>query len=199
MNISFASLIDTSGEELNRQLHERVKKGIETKEMYATKLAASPQDEIFKYFLLVNLSAIETYVSEARIQSQSGFTLCKKVAYLSFALIGFGVVLGLWALNTEDKNFDAAKFTGLAGILTQFVSGVFFYLYSKTLEQVNRFSDKLSSTQELALCFVANSNIDNEAKRDDSTAALAKQLLSKQISNTAPSATGGSTSADPKK
>ena len=191
MNIPFSSLvIDTASNALNEQLHERAKKGIETREIYTTKLAESPQDDIFKYFLLVNLSAIETYVSEARLQAQSSFKLCKKVAYLSFLLIASGVLLGLWAW-TNGKDLTLAQLTGLAGILTQFISGVFFYLYNKTLEQVNRFSDKLSNTQELALCFVANSNIDDKAKRDDSTAALAKQLLTKQTTTGAVTASNG--------
>lgn len=127
------------------------------------------------------MSSIESYVTTARLQSQSSFALCKKVAYLSFVLIAMGVALGLWAWF-QGKDLTMAQMTGLAGVLTQFISGVFFYLYNKTLEQMNRFSDKLSGTQELAICFVANSNIDDEGKRDDSTAALAKLLLSRQLS-----------------
>jgi hypothetical protein len=101
---------------------------------------------------------------------------------MSFVLIAVGVVLGLWALRTRAGTFDTAKLAGLAGIVTQLISGIFFYLYNKSLEQVNRFSDKLSEMQELAICFVANSNIDDPGKRDDSTAALAKVLLNRQLS-----------------
>jgi len=173
---------DTTEPQLEEQLRDRAHKAASTREHYAEEMSkASSQDNIFKYFLLVNLAAAEAYASTARLQLQSSFKLCKKVAYLSFLLMAIGVVFGLGSLFARGASFDVAKFTGLAGILTQLISGIFFYLYNKSLEQVNRFSDKLSEMQELALSFVANSNIDDPAKRDDSTAALAKLLLNRQL------------------
>src|SRR5260221_1148616 len=136
--------LDTAGVQLNEQLQARGKAADERKEEYAAEMAkATDQDAIFKYFLLINLSAIESYVTAARLQSQSSFALCKKVAYLSFLLIALGVGLGLlaWA---QGKNLTVAQLTGLVGILTQVISWVFFYLYNQTLDQVNRLSDQLS-------------------------------------------------------
>jgi TRADD-N domain-containing protein len=177
----FQSLIapDFAGDELTQQLHARAKDAAGKKDLYLGEMAkADEPDEIFKHFLLANMASIESYVTTAKLQSQSSFALCRKVAYLSFALILGGVGIAFCELFFTNPNFDVAKITALAGILTQFISGIFFYLYNKTLEQMNRFSDKLSETQELAICFVANSNIKDDGKRDDSTAALAKLLLS---------------------
>jgi hypothetical protein len=183
MNALLNSLVaaDLVGEKLTNQLHARAQDAVGKKDLYLGEMAkATAQDDIFKNFMLANMASMDSYVVTARLQSQSSFALCRKVAYLSFLLIFLGVGFGFWAAFTPDKNFDMAKLTGLTGILTQLISGVFFYFYNKTIEQVNRFSDKLSGMQELAICFVANSNIQDSAKRDDSTAALARQLLNHQ-------------------
>jgi Cyanobacterial TRADD-N associated 2-Transmembrane domain len=180
----FQSLIapDLAGNELTQQLREHAKDAASNKQLSLVEMAkATTQDEIFKHFLLANMASIDSYVTAAKLQAQSSFALCRKVAYLSFALILAGVAVAFCELFSKSPDFDVAKITALAGILTQFISGIFFYLYNRTLEQMNRFSDKLSGMQELAICFVANSNIDNEGKRDDSTAALAKLLLSHQL------------------
>lgn len=176
----FQSLIapDLAGNELTQQLHERAKDAASKKQFSLVEMAkATTQDEIFKHFLLANMASIDSYVTTAKLQAQSSFALCRKVAYLSFALILAGVAIAFCELFFANPDFDVAKITGLAGILTQFIAGIFFYLYNRTLEQMNRFSDKLSETQELAVCFVANSKIKDDGKRDDSTAVLAKLLL----------------------
>jgi hypothetical protein len=47
----------------------------------------------------------------------------------------------------------------LAPGLLRFIAGIFLLLYSKTLDQVNRFHDKLVDMQKTALDHIANSKI----------------------------------------
>ena len=56
-----------------------------------------------------------------------------------------------------NQNLNAAYLAGIAGVLTEFISGVFFFLYSKTLSQINLFHDKLVDMQKTALDHISES------------------------------------------
>jgi hypothetical protein len=53
---------------------------------------------------------------------------------------------------------NAAYLAGIAGVLTEFIAGVFFYLYSKTLGQINLFHDKLVDMQKTALTHISDAD-----------------------------------------
>jgi len=72
-----------------------------------------------------------------------------------------------------------AYLASIAGILTEFTSGVFFYLYNRTIQQVNIFHDKILSSQQVSMAFMANSIIPDENKRTETQIDLAKSLVMK--------------------
>jgi hypothetical protein len=76
------------------------------------------------------------------------------------------------------------QLAGIAGILSEFISGVFLYIYNRTLQQLNLFHDKLISSQQTSMAFLANSLIPEGDKRDDCRVALSKELMSKAVGRT---------------
>jgi hypothetical protein len=79
------------------------------------------------------------------------------VAVVGFVIIAIGVSLGIGATLMGNSNLSAAYLSSLAGILTEFIAGVFFYLYNRTLQQMNVFHDKLIASKQLALNYLAES------------------------------------------
>ncbi len=182
-------IFDSFFNELQRNLFKQAEEAKQKKVDYADKLErATDGKDIFKFFLLINVSAIETYVTQTRLQAQLSFRLCKHVALASFVLLFIGVGLGILG-PLIGKDLSAAKLVSLAGVLSQFISGVFFYLYNRTLQQFNLLSDKLSAAQEIAISLLANSSISDQTKRDDCSVSLVKLLLSKGEANASASAT----------
>jgi hypothetical protein len=159
-------------------LTDALKKAKEDKKTYTDKLESAEGDEIFKYILLINVSALEGYVAQTRIQAEQSFALSKFVALVGFVLLGVGIGLGVFLrLFSSGTNLDAAYLSAVAGTLIEFISGVFFYLYNRTLQQINLFHDKLVEMEKTSMAFLATSLVADAAKRDESKANLAQALV----------------------
>jgi hypothetical protein len=177
--------VDSALAVLQRLLSKQAAQATEDKTTYAAKLEQATGEGVFKYLLLINVAAIDSYVAQTRLQAQASFRLCKRVALGGFGLIAVGVGLGIYrSFVGSDAKLDTAYLASLAGVLTQFISGVFFYLHNKTLQQFNLFSDKLVATQYVAISLLANSSIIDEAKRDECRAELVKQVLGRATTPT---------------
>ena len=176
------SLADIFRDELAREFQQRLTRqsdeASEKTSDYAQKLEAATGADLFKYFLLINVAAIEKYTTQTRIQAELSFRLSKRVAIWAFILIAGGVVLAIYsAFINKSGALTPALVATLAGVFTQLISGVFFYLYNRTLQQFNLFGDKISAAQRLAMSLLVNGSISDAAKRDDSSAGLATELL----------------------
>ena len=139
------------------------KKSADDKRTYEQKLEIAKGTEIYKYVLLINIAALEGYVAQARLQAQQSFNLSKGVAIAGFTIIAVAIVLSVALTVQGTTNLSAAYLAGVAGVLTEFTSGIFFFLYSKTLAQINVFHDKLVDMQKTALMHLSES-----ARADDS-------------------------------
>ncbi|RLD21531.1 MAG: hypothetical protein DRI69_03820 [Bacteroidetes bacterium] len=127
------------------------------KRTYEEKLESASGTDVYKYVLLINTSALEGYVAQARLQAQQSFNLSRVIAIVGFVIVVTAIVLSVFLTMTGNENLNAAYLAGIAGVLTEFISGVFFYLYSKTLGQINLFHDKLVDMQKTALTHIAES------------------------------------------
>ncbi|HEY6290724.1 MAG TPA: hypothetical protein VI455_04070 [Terriglobia bacterium] len=176
--------------DLLARLTRQEQKATDQKEEYAEKLETATGSEVFKYFLLINVASLEKYVAQTRIQAQLSFRLCKRMSQWSFFLILLGVFIaivspvlpllaGKWpALGTAAVHpLAPAELAALAGLITQFVSSVFFYFYNRTLQQFNLFGERLSAAQRVAISLLVNGSITDDAARNSSSAELAKALL----------------------
>lgn len=74
-------------------------------------------------------------------------------ASLVALVIGLGVLVVGVALALGGSSVAVATTTTSAGVLTQFISAGFFYLYSKNLKQLNVFYDKLIRNQDTLFAF----------------------------------------------
>jgi hypothetical protein len=147
------------------------------KKSYVEKLEEAQKDDVFRYMLLMNASALEGYVTQARIQAEQSFKLSKVVALLGFGLLCVGIAMGILFTLAGNNNLSAAYLASIAGVLAEFISGVFFYLYNKSLQQINLFHDKITTSQQISMSFLANSLVEDDLKRDQSKIDLAKDLM----------------------
>jgi hypothetical protein len=148
---------------------------------YLKGLKEAKGDQIFIYLLLLNISTLKKYTSQTRLQAEQSFFLAKIVSIIGFVILVVGIGLGIYSVYTGKGNLNAAYLTSIAGILTEFISGVFFYLYNRTLQQLNLFHDKILVTQNIAMSFLANSLITDKKMRDEGKAELSKLLMSGMV------------------
>lgn len=142
-----------------KSYEESAKKSYDAKLTYIEKLERASGTDVYKYVLLINVAALEGYVAQARLQAQHSFNLSRIIAITGFVIIAVAIIISVILTATGHDNLNAAYLSGIAGILTEFISGVFFYLYSKTLTQINLFHDKLVDMQKTALNHITNAKI----------------------------------------
>jgi hypothetical protein len=171
-------LVDKAATLLAERFAETARKASAEKEGYTSKLESADGDDVFKYLLLIDVSALESYVALTRMQAEQSFQLCKRVAIVGFGIIAVGISMGILSGFYSEMKMEIAYLTSAAGILTEFISGVFFYLYNRTLQQLNLFHNKLAATQQMSMSLLANSLISDDTKRDESKAELSRLLMS---------------------
>ena len=158
-----------------------VKEAKEQKKKYIEKVEEAEGFNIFKYLLLMDSKAIDEYIAQTRLQAEQSFRLSKNVAIVGFVLISSGIVLGIASSIIGLTGLDVAYLTAITGILTEFISGVFFYLFNRTLQQLNLFHDKMLMSKRVIMAFLSNSFIDDANKREETQAELAKVLMANSI------------------
>lgn len=149
------------------------KKAQEEKKSYADKLEKATGDDVFKYILLINVSALEGYVAQTRVQAEQSFRLARIIASTGFAILAVGIAMAIYLSILGRPTFEAAYLTVIAGVLTEFISGVFFYLYNRTLQQINLFYDKLVAMQQTSMAYLATGLVSDRKTGDDARLALA--------------------------
>ncbi|MCJ2563287.1 MAG: hypothetical protein LN417_04270 [Candidatus Thermoplasmatota archaeon] len=163
---------------------KKVEDSEEERKSYVERLEDAEGDEVFKYILLINNSVCDLYVAQTRLQASESFRLCQIVSVVGFILLIVGIGVGIYTHLYTELSLDAALLTTGAGILTEFISGVFFRMYNKTLQQMSEFHDRLVSSQRIALGLLTNSTVTSETTRNESKIALSRMLVSANTEET---------------
>jgi Cyanobacterial TRADD-N associated 2-Transmembrane domain len=122
----------------------------EDKRTYQEKLETAGADDVFKYVFLISSSAVEQYVSQSRIQAEKSFELSRRILVAGFVVLLGGIGLGVLTELT-DNSLSVAYLAGIGGVLTEFVAGTVFWLYNRTLQQINAFYQGMMKQQQEAL------------------------------------------------
>jgi len=146
------------------------------KQEYTHKLEYAQGEDIFKYLLLINTSALDGYVAQTRLQAQQSFRLCKRVALGGFLLLAIGVTLSIFS-TSSGSNLNPAYLSAISGVLVVFISGVFFYFHSRTLQKIDHFHDRLVSSQHISMSFLAADLASDSGDAKQLKGELARSLM----------------------
>lgn len=120
---------------------------------------------------LLNMRKLDEYYVLNKQQARRSFN-----ASITAVVIGFATLL-ISAKSSQDPGY---KFTGaLAGVLLQFIGGGFFYLYNKSLDQLNLFYGKLISLQDTMLALQLCEKL--TTAKEDTTKTIALELIKKSV------------------
>ncbi len=160
-----------------QSLTDAIERAVSEKHDLASRLESATGDDIYKYVLLINVSSLEGYVAQTRLQAEQSFVLTKNVSIAGFVLIGVGVAYAVYITGSGEGTLSAAYLSSALGIVTEFISGVLFFLYTRTLQQINRFHDKLIANQQMALSLLSTGSISDDEQRDRTRMELARELM----------------------
>ena len=109
----------------------------------------APVDYINKLIEL-NVTRLEEYYDEVKRHSFLSFSFSLIVGIVGFLLIVTGIILGYFG---KGDKINIAYLSGISGVITEFISGVFFYLYNRTVKQLKTYHNDLIDLQNTLLSF----------------------------------------------
>jgi hypothetical protein len=115
------------------------------------------------------------------------YTINKSQARNSFSFSVFAVVTGLLTLIGgiwlfyfgKTPNVGLAALSGIGGLLLQFIGGASFYIYNKSLSQLNYFYDKLVRMQDTMLSIQLCGQLEDKARRSAIQERLILEILTR--------------------
>jgi hypothetical protein len=142
-----------------------VRKSISASEARIEKISKSSEElqgaleqDFVTNLVRINFKYIDAYYLQTRIQADKSFTFTVFAAMVSLGLIIAGIILTFF-----DKQ-SSATISAAAGVLGQFISAVFFYLYNQTVAKMADYHRKLVFTQNIGLALKISDGLPTEEK-----------------------------------
>jgi len=157
---------------ISAQRRQRETQAVTTSSLLTKLERAADVDEYFSRLIQVNLSNMEQYYRLVRSQTEKSYALTQTVATVGFLLLASGIVLSY----TNGLEKPATALTVASGILVEFISAVMFYVYNKTVSQLNAYHDKLVSVQDTMLALKIAQIVKDEKLKDENMTYLTRAL-----------------------
>jgi len=103
-------------------------------------------EDFFTQLVKINFKYLDQYYLQTEEQADKSFWISEIVSIIGFIIIIIGIVLMCFR-----EQHDAGYMATSAGILSEFISAVFFYLYNKTILKMSEYHQKLVLTQNISL------------------------------------------------
>jgi hypothetical protein len=166
--------------------YEELDKAKANRDKWLAKLETAKDEQVFVLNMLIDLETIQAYNAQTRLQAEQSFEVSKYASIIGYVLILIAISLGIILtvasalIDTISVTLDTAYLTAIAGIITEFISGVFFAMYNKTITQVNLFHDKMMESKKEALSVLVNVLNKDPTKQNETYAKLAETLMAKK-------------------
>ncbi|WP_291285388.1 hypothetical protein [Flavobacterium sp.] len=144
----------------------------EVEKVYKTFEEKDNQDVL--HLMIQNVAELREYYVINKQQARNSFSAALFISILGFLLFASGFVL---SYTMPDKS-DIIPYSTVGGSIIEIIAGLFFWLYSKAIRQINIFHTSLQSTEKFltAIQLVDKVSID---KKDD----IYREIISKIINS----------------
>ena len=138
--------------------------------------AAQLQDTIEVDFVTklvqINFKYLDQYYEQTQNQANKSFVLSAFASLVGLAIVGLGIVMMFSGL------VEPAYVTTAAGVASEFIAAVFFYLYNRTISKMSDYHDKLVVTQNISLALKIAEGLGDQARQE-----AHKQLIDRLSEN----------------
>jgi uncharacterized membrane protein len=150
------------------------------RDKYITKLGDAQGNDVFKYLLLLNCIDCQGYVTEIQLQAHNSFRWSTFIACAGFFLLTvFAIAAGASKVpQLHMQDIELAWITGISGVITTFISTIFFYLYSRALKRLDEFHTQLREIQRIVSSLFLSGLIQQSDQGDQERKEIIGLLLS---------------------
>lgn len=124
----------------------------------AEELQETIEEDFFNKLVKINFKYLDQYYLQTQEQADKSFRLTLFACFIGLAIIVTGIVM-MFLGKTEP-----AYVTTAAGILSEFIAAVFFYLYNKTVQKMSQYHHKLVITQNISLALKISQELPDSEK-----------------------------------
>ena len=166
--VSYTSIKIAKGG-IGQELNEIKKERNEIKK----RISKAPQVDIFDTVQL-GLNQLTEYYTINKSQARNSF----RFSIFAIVLGLITIVGGIWIFYLRDiPNLQLATISSISGTLIETIGGLYFFIYKKSLEQLNYFYDKLTETQNIMLAVKLAESMENEEKKTEIREKIIISLL----------------------
>lgn len=126
------------------------KKKLELNEIGAQELKqnlnSEDEKDFFTQLVQINFKYLDQYYLQTQEQADKSFWISAIASMVGFLMIIAGIIL-MYSGAKTDPGYVATS----AGVISEFIAAVFFYLYNKTILQMSQYHQKLVITQNISL------------------------------------------------
>ncbi len=137
----------------------------------------SEKTTYFDRLVEINIDNLGAYYALVKAQTDRSFMASIVVAFVGFFLISVGLAIGI--TNTSNT-LTITYISSGSGVITEFIAGVFFYLYNKTVIQMKGYHDSLITVQDILLSFKIVGDIQNEDEKIKMIGQMLTYLIGRQ-------------------
>lgn len=116
------------------------------------------EEDFVNNLVKLNFKYLDQYYSQTREQANKSFVLSFVTSVIGYLIIIIGIILILFEKTTP------AYITTITGIIGEFISTVFFYLYNKTIIKMSEYHKKLILTQNISLSLKITEDLPDDLK-----------------------------------
>lgn len=140
------------------------------------KIEAEKEFDIFQTIQL-SLNQLNEYYTINKNQAKSSFR------FSVFAIvIGLITILtGIWLHYLNITKIEISYLTAISGLILEFIGGAYFFMYKKSLEQVNFFFGQLIKIQDTMLSINLANNIESVEVKTEMNEKIIGSLLQRSL------------------
>lgn len=121
-----------------------------------------------------NITELREYYVISKKQCRITFSAAMMACILGFALFAIGILI-----SYDPENTTVIDSSTIGGAIVEVIAGLFFWMYSKSLDQLNYYYEGLSTTQNSLSAIQLAEKMD-EPNRDQAFAYIITKLMDKE-------------------
>lgn len=114
------------------------------------------EEDIFENSIKMSYKYLDQYYLQTKEQAHRGFFVTVSIAVFGASLIGLGIVAMFVGKVTPSY------ITCAAGVISELISTVFFYLYNKTISSMSKYHNKLVLSQNISIALKVSDTLPEE-------------------------------------
>lgn len=124
---------------------------------YETDVAKNKvSEDVFKNSIEMSYTYLNQYYQQTRDHAQRGFVVTLGIAIFGAVLISGGIVAMFFG------KVNPSYITCAAGVVTEFIAAVFFYLYNRTVSSMSNYHNKLVLSQNVSIALRVAESLSSE-------------------------------------